>query len=70
MPHIGGPELVRRLSAAHPRMKVLYMSGYTDDTMDDSALDAAFVEKPFSPEVFARRVREVLNAPPPIRGVI
>jgi hypothetical protein len=40
------------------------MSGYTDETMDYGALGAAFVEKPFSPEAFARKVREVLNAPP------
>jgi CheY-like chemotaxis protein len=65
MPHMDGPELIRRMAPRNPRMKVLYMSGYSDETVDYTGLGAAFVEKPFSPEVFARKVREVLNAPPP-----
>jgi signal transduction histidine kinase len=65
MPNMGGPELVRRGLARNPRLKVLYMSGYSDETIDYTGLGAAFVEKPFSPEVFARKVREALNAPPP-----
>jgi signal transduction histidine kinase len=63
MPHMSGPELIRRMSTRNPRMKVLYMSGYMDETRDSTALGAVFVEKPFSPETFARKVREVLNAP-------
>jgi signal transduction histidine kinase len=68
MPHMGGPEMIRRMAARNPRMKVLYMSGYSDETLDYTGLGAAFVEKPFSPEIFARKVRELLDAPPP-RGV-
>ena len=63
MPHIGGPELVRRMAPKYPHMRVLYMSGYTDETITDySALGAVFLEKPFNPQTFARKVREVLNA--------
>jgi hypothetical protein len=40
------------------------MSGYADDA-HAHGLGAAFVEKPFSPDIFARKVREVLNAPAP-----
>ena len=65
MPNMGGPELVRRGLARNPRLRVLYMSGYSDETIDYTGLGAAFVEKPFSPEVFARTVREALNAPSP-----
>ena len=39
----------------------LYMSGYTDETIDYGGLGAVFVEKPFSPETFARKVREALS---------
>ena len=61
MPVMTGSELVRRVTASHPRLKILYMSGYAVDSADARGLGAAFVEKPFSPEVFARKVREVLN---------
>lgn len=37
------------------------MSGYTDETIDYGGLGAVFVEKPFSPETFARKVREALS---------
>jgi len=61
MPHMGGPEMIRRMAPRNPRMKVLYMSGYTDETIDYGGLGAVFVEKPFSPETFARKVREALS---------
>jgi CheY-like chemotaxis protein len=61
MPHMGGPELVRHVAARNPRLKVLYMSGYSDETLDYTGLGAAFVEKPFSPEIFARKVRDLLD---------
>jgi CheY-like chemotaxis protein len=64
MPRVSGGELARRLTATHPEMKVLFMSGYTEDTaihqgrLED---DAAFLQKPFSPRVLAERVRDVLD---------
>jgi CheY-like chemotaxis protein len=63
MPKMGGRELVRRLAAARPEMKVLYVSGYSDDTIvATDALDAPFLEKPFTSEVLVRKVREILDA--------
>ncbi len=64
MPRMDGRELVRRLAPARPRMKVLYVSGYSDDTITTTQeLGAPFLEKPFDSDVLARKVREVLDAP-------
>ena len=65
MPQMGGRELAERLKPLRPAMKVLYMSGYTDDAIaHHGVLEAgtAFLEKPFSARALAQRVREVLNA--------
>jgi PAS domain S-box-containing protein len=67
MPEISGLELARRLAPGRPEMKVLFMSGYTDDAIDRKGVlapGADFLPKPFSPEVLARRVREALDRPP------
>jgi CheY-like chemotaxis protein len=64
MPGISGPELAGRLTAGRPEMKVLYMSGYTDDTVVRHHLldpDTPFLQKPFKTESLARKVREVLD---------
>ena len=63
---MSGSELARRLSAARPGMKLLFMSGYTDhDVMHRDLTPAAtFVQKPFTPEVLARKVRHVLDMQP------
>ncbi|PYT03174.1 MAG: hybrid sensor histidine kinase/response regulator, partial [Acidobacteria bacterium] len=65
MPQMGGRRLAEHMKVSHPRTRVLYMSGYTDDAiLRHGVLEetAAFMEKPFSPEVLARKVREVLDA--------
>ena len=66
MPQMGGRALAERAAAARPRMKVLFMSGYTDDAiMQHGVLDVgvAFLQKPFTPRSLAQKVREVLDAP-------
>lgn len=65
MPRMNGREVARKLTAARPLMKVLYMSGYTDVAVIQQALlDAgtAYIQKPLSHEGLARRVRQVLEA--------
>jgi signal transduction histidine kinase/ActR/RegA family two-component response regulator len=58
-----GSELARRLAAARPTMRVLYMSGYTDESLVQSGLldpGLPYIEKPITMEALTRRVREVL----------
>ncbi|HTG61531.1 MAG TPA: PAS domain S-box protein [Terriglobia bacterium] len=64
MPQMGGAELARRLASSHPETRVLFMSGYTDGALSHDEVfpeDAAFIQKPFTPDVLARKVREVLE---------
>src|SRR5262245_1009905 len=63
MPHMSGRELAERLCAARPTMKVLFMSGYTDHALMNRALapGSSFLQKPFTPETLARKVRQVLD---------
>jgi len=63
MPHMSGRDLAERLSVSRPNMKVLFISGYTDQTLvpHDLTPGDAFLQKPFAPDVFARTVRSVLD---------
>jgi signal transduction histidine kinase/CheY-like chemotaxis protein len=64
MPKMSGKETVERLQPLYPQMKVIYMSGYTDNAIVHHGVLAPglnFLEKPFSPEDLARKVREVLD---------
>src|SRR5579862_6882111 len=64
MPGVGGPEMVKQLSLSRPDMKVLYLSGYTEDSViNDGSIQSgtAFLQKPFSLQNLSRKVREVLG---------
>jgi two-component system, cell cycle sensor histidine kinase and response regulator CckA len=64
MPQMSGPELATRIIATRPQTKVLCMSGYTDDSIvRHGVLDTsvAYLQKPFTPQSLATKVREVLD---------
>ena len=64
MPHLNGRELAERLKPLRPDMKVLYMSGYTEDeVVRQGALEtsAAFLQKPFAPNDLLRKVHETMD---------
>ena len=66
MPQMSGRELADRLTPLRPEMKVLYMSGYTEDALVQHGvadLSVAFLQKPFKPIELARRVHAVLHPP-------
>jgi signal transduction histidine kinase/CheY-like chemotaxis protein len=71
MPVMGGRELVEKIAARGMSLRVLYLSGYTDDEVMRRGLlepGCAFLAKPFGLDVFMDKVREVLDAPRP--GVV
>lgn len=64
---MNGRELGQSMTRAYPKMKVLHMSGYTDHVIvPQGVLDAntAFLEKPFTPQGLAHKVREALDGQP------
>jgi PAS domain S-box-containing protein len=64
MPGMSGSELADRLKSSHTEMRVLYMSGYTGNSIVHHGIlepGIDFLQKPFSPETLARKVREVLD---------
>jgi FixJ family two-component response regulator len=68
MPGVTGRELATRLTGRHPKMRVLYMSGYTfgittQPGMSDGLLEdgVAFLQKPFTPTALGEKVREALD---------
>lgn len=61
---LNGCDLANRLALLRPDMKVLYISGYVDNALVNQSIlnvGAAFLEKPFSPSILTRKVREVLD---------
>jgi PAS domain S-box-containing protein len=69
MPNTSGPELAAALLRLRPAIRVLYMSGYTDDAVVRHGLlhaNVAFIQKPFMPAALGRKIRDVLDADPHI----
>jgi CheY-like chemotaxis protein len=65
MPEMSGPDLVRQIEPFRKGMRVLFISGYTDEAIVHHGIErsgAAFLQKPFMPDAFLRKVREVLDA--------
>jgi CheY-like chemotaxis protein len=66
MPQMGGAEAASRLLAVRPSLKLLYMSGYTDNAVALHGVlrsEAAFMQKPITPAALLSKVREVLDSP-------
>ena len=66
MPGMLGPEVARLACALRPDLKVLYMSGYTDESIMQRGLlsgNEVFIQKPFSPHALSQKVREALEGP-------
>jgi PAS domain S-box-containing protein len=66
LPRMSGRKLAERLVRSSPELRVLYMSGYTDGSIvKHGTLEpgTAFIQKPFTPEGLAQKLREVLDAP-------
>jgi two-component system cell cycle sensor histidine kinase/response regulator CckA len=64
MPGLNGRELASRLANLRPDARVIFMSGYTDDAVTRHGVlepGSAYVQKPFTPDAMARKVREVLD---------
>ena len=65
MPGLGGPEVAEQISRRFPGIRVLFVSGYTDDAVIRHGLSEQgvnFLQKPFSPPELAAKVRDVLDA--------
>jgi signal transduction histidine kinase len=71
MPLLGGTQLVERLQQLYPNVRALFMSGYHDSALERYGARVgavATLQKPFKPEELVRRVREILDGPPPTRS--
>jgi PAS domain S-box-containing protein len=65
MPGASGPDLMLRLTERRPDLKVIYMSGYSEEAISHHGVlnrDIAFLQKPFTAQLLARKIRETLDA--------
>jgi two-component system cell cycle sensor histidine kinase/response regulator CckA len=68
MPGMGGRELAQHLSVINPELRTLFMSGYMDDIGIMAGQEegtSSFLQKPFTPEVLARAIRNLLDVSTP-----
>jgi two-component system, cell cycle sensor histidine kinase and response regulator CckA len=61
MPDLGGQELVALAKRRWPGIRVLYMSGYSTEDLNDLERDAAFLQKPFTPSELMAKVKELIE---------
>jgi FixJ family two-component response regulator len=64
MPGFSGSELAKRLSLPRPKMRVLFISGYTDVEASQMSVvnqPVQFLQKPFHPDAFLRKTRQILD---------
>lgn len=64
MPRMSGEDVSKKISALKPSVKVVYFSGYADQQLNERRLlepDVVFLQKPFTPQVLAGKIREVLD---------
>jgi len=64
MPEMNGPDLVKRIISQYPEMKVLYMSGYVKNFISHQGIlgkEMDYIQKPFTVNELAKKVREVLD---------
>ena len=69
MPGMSGGELAQRIRSTRREARVLYMSGYNDDAIVRQGVsvdEASFIQKPFTLDALTRKVRQLLDSPPPV----
>ncbi len=67
MPEMSGPQLAQQIRLRQPDLKVLFLSGYTDSALSHNGvlnMEKNFLQKPFTPDSLARKVREILVTAP------
>jgi two-component system cell cycle sensor histidine kinase/response regulator CckA len=66
MPQMDGRELSEKVAAINPHIRTLFTSGYTNDRTERRGISGEavnFIQKPFAPDVLARKIREMLDTP-------
>jgi nitrogen-specific signal transduction histidine kinase/CheY-like chemotaxis protein len=69
MPHMSGKELADRVRALYPQIRILFTSAYTENAIVHQGVlnhGVKLLQKPFTPSALARKLREVLDEPPPL----
>jgi two-component system cell cycle sensor histidine kinase/response regulator CckA len=67
MPHLSGKDLAERLRASRPDVRVLFVSGHSDEAIERHGVlapESAFLQKPIVPDALARMVRDILDGEP------